>query len=117
MARHIRKGDNVIVTTGRKNDRGRTGKVLRILTNEDANKERVVVEGVNVRTKHVKPSQANPQGGTVEREMSIHISNVSPVDAHGKPTRVRYQTKDDGSKIRTAATTGDQLGPELKKAR
>ena len=117
MARHIRKGDNVIVTSGRKGDRGRTGKVLRILTHEDANKERVVVEGVNVRTKHVKPSQANPQGGTVEREMSIHISNVSPVDVNGKPTRVRYQTKDDGSKVRVAATTGNQLGPELKKAR
>ncbi len=121
MARHIRKGDTVMVLTGKPmskgGHRGRTGKVLRILTSDDPNKERVVVEGVNVRTKHVKPSQANPQGGTVDREMPVHISNVSPVDANGKATRVRYQTKDDGSKIRVAATTGDQLGPELKKAR
>ena len=121
MARHIRKGDTVKVLVGRDpqkgGDRGKTGKVLRIVTHDDPNQQRVVVEGVNVRTKHVKPSQANPQGGTVDREMPIHISNVSPVDAGGKPTRVRYQTRDDGSKIRVAATTGDQIGPELKKAR
>lgn len=81
------------------------------------NAERVVVKGVNVRTKHLKPNQANPQGGTVQVEMPIHISNVSPVDSDDKPTRVRYTTRDDGSKIRVAATNGGQIGPELKKAR
>ena len=116
MPRHIRKGDTVIVRSGK--DKGRTGEVLSIVTSKtNPNAERVVVQGVNVRTKHIRPSQANPQGGTISREMSIHISNVSPVDANGKPTRVRYQTKDDGSKVRLASSTGDQLGPELKKAR
>ena len=122
MSRHIRKGDNVIVLTGRSiqkgGDRGKTGEVLRVITDKNnPNAERVVVKGVNVRTKHIKPSQANPQGGTVNLEMPIHISNVSPVDANNKPTRVRYQTRDDGSKIRVAASTGDQLGPDLKKAK
>jgi len=110
MARHVRKGDIVIVTAGK--NRGKQGKILRVVTDSD----QVVVEGVNVRTKHVKPSQANPQGGTVSKEMPIHISNVSPAAA-GKPTRVRFVNKDDGSKIRVAASTGEQLGPELKKAR
>jgi large subunit ribosomal protein L24 len=110
MARHVRKGDTVIVTSGA--SRGKQGKILRVVTEKD----QVVVEGVNVRTKHVKPNQNNPQGGTVQKEMPIHISNVSPV-AGGKPTRVRFENKDDGSKIRVAASSGEQLGPALKKAR
>lgn len=110
MARHIRSGDEVIVTTG--SDKGRRGKVLRVLTNED----RVVVEGINVRRKHLRPSQQNPQGGVVSLEMPIHISNVSPVDRDGKPTRVRFIKKDDGSKVRVAATTGEELSV-LKKAK
>lgn len=118
MPRHIRKGDNVIVRAGRKEDRGRTGEVLRILTDTaNPNAEKVVVKGVNVRTKHIKPSEDNPQGGTISLEMPIHISNVSPVDKNGKATRVRYETKADGSKVRLAASTGEQLGPELKKAK
>jgi len=110
MARHVRKGDIVTVTAGK--NKGKQGKILRVVTDSD----QVVVEGVNVRTKHVKPNQNNPQGGTIHKEMPIHISNVSPTAA-GKPTRVRFVTKDDGSKIRVAASTGEQLGPELKKAR
>lgn len=110
MARHVRKGDTVIVTTG--SSKGKQGKILRVVTDKD----QVVVEGANIRTKHVRPSQSNPQGGVVHKEMPVHISNVSPVAA-GKPTRVRFVTKDDGSKIRVAASTGEQLGPELKKAR
>jgi len=110
MARHVRKGDTVIVTAG--GSKGRQGKILRVVTDKD----QVVVEGVNVHTKHVRSTQANPQGGTVHKEMPIHISNVSPV-ADGKPTRVRFVNKDDGSKIRVAASTGEQLGPALKKAR
>ncbi|MEM9753773.1 MAG: 50S ribosomal protein L24 [Planctomycetota bacterium] len=114
--RHIRTGDTVKVLSGR--DKGRTGKVLRIETDRhDASKERVVVEGVNVRAKHVKQSQANPRGGMTRVEMPIHISNVSPVDGNGKATRVRFETKDDGSKVRVAATTGEQLGDPLKKAK
>ena len=102
MARHIRKGDTVIITAG--NDRGATGEVLRVLPRES----RVVVQGVNVRSKHLKPSQNNPQGGIVRREMPIHISNVSPV-VDGKPTRVRWESREDGSKVRVAVRGGKDL--------
>src|SRR5438477_9015360 len=95
MPRHIRKGDMVMVRAG--NDRGATGEVLRIVVKHD----RVVVQGVNMRSKHLKPSQANPQGGIVRREMPIHISNVSPL-SDGKPTRVRFE-KHKGVKERIAA--------------
>lgn len=100
----------VYVTAG--NDKGRQGRVLRVFPGE----ERVLVEGINVRKRHVKPTQANTQGGVIQKEMPIHLSNVSPV-VDGKPTRVRFVTRDDGSKIRVAARNGDQIGPELRKAR
>jgi len=103
MARHVRKGDTVLVTAGK--DRGKTGDVIRVIPEED----RVVVEGVGIRTVHVKPTQANPQGALVKRETPIHISNVSPA-VGGKPTRVRFQTKPDGSKVRVAARDGSELG-------
>jgi large subunit ribosomal protein L24 len=102
MPRHIKKGDVVMVTAG--NERGATGEVLRILTKAD----RVIVQGVNLRAKHLKPSQTNPQGGIVRREMPIHISNVSPI-ADGKPTRVRFQVQKDGSKARVAVKGGQVL--------
>lgn len=110
MPRHVRKGDTVILTAG--SDKGRQGKVLRVIPAKD----QVVVEGVNVRTRHLRPSQANPRGGTVQREMPVHLSNVSPV-ADGKPTRVRFETRKDGSKVRIAVRNGEQIGPELRKAR
>ena len=110
MARHIRKDDQVIVTAGA--DKGQKGKVLRVLTGED----RVIVDGINVRRKHVKPTQSNPQGGVVSVAMPIHISNVSPVDKNGKATRVRFETNKDGEKVRVAATTGETLSV-LKKAK
>ena len=97
MPRHIKKGDSVIVTAG--NDKGTIGEVIRVVTD----KNRVVVKGVNIRARHMKPTQANPQGGIVRREMPIHMSNVSPV-VDGKPTRVRFETKKDGSKDRRVAT-------------
>lgn len=102
MPRHVKKGDTVIVTAG--NDRGATGQVLRVLTKAG----RVVVQGVNIRAKHLKPTQANPQGGIVRREMPIHLSNVSPV-VDGKPTRVRWEIKPDGSKSRVAVANGKEL--------
>ena len=102
MPRHVRKGDSVIVTAG--NDKGVTGEVLRVIPCDS----RVVVQGVNIRTKHLKPTQVNPQGGTVQREMPIHISNVAPV-VDGKPTRVRFETNPDGSKERVAVRTGKVL--------
>lgn len=103
MARHVRKGDTVVITAGK--DRGKTGDVIRVIPEED----RVVVEGVGIRTVHVKPTQANPQGALVKRETPIHISNVSPA-VGGKPSRVRFQTKPDGSKVRVAACDGSELG-------
>ncbi len=70
MARHVRKGDLVFVTTG--NARGKQGKVL----NVNPKRQQVIIEGLNLRKKHVKPTQANPQGGIVEKEGTIHISNL-----------------------------------------
>lgn len=103
MPRHVRKGDQVIVTQGA--DKGKIGEVLRVIPKDD----RVIVRGVALRTKHLKPTQRNPQGGVFTKEMAIHISNVSPV-VEGKPSRVRFQTKDDGSKVRVAARGGKELG-------
>ena len=102
MPRHIKKGDSVIVTAG--NDKGTVGEVIRVITEND----RVVVKGVNIRARHMKPTQANPQGGIVRREMPIHQSNVSPV-VDGKPSRVRFETKKDGSKVRVAVRDGKEL--------
>jgi len=102
MPRHIRTGDTVIVTAG--DARGQTGVVRQILIK----KNRVVVEGVNLHKKHVKPTQQNPQGGVIEIETSIHLSNVSPL-VEGKPTRVRFPAKSDGAKVRVAVRNGKEL--------
>ena len=102
MARHVKKGDMVMVLSG--NERGATGAVLRVLIKHD----RVVVQGINIRAKHIKPSQANPQGGIVRREMPIHMSKVSPV-VDGKPTRVRFVTDKSGHKSRVAVKGGKAL--------
>ena len=110
MARHVQRGDLVIVTAG--GDRGHQGKVLRVIPG----KQQVVVEGVNVRKKHMRPSQQNPQGGIVTKEMPIHWSNVSPA-VDGKPSRVRFEVRDDGSKVRVSARSGQTVGTELRKAR
>lgn len=103
MARHIRKGDLVMVTAG--DHKGQTGEIAEVITKSD----RVLVKGVNVRKRHVKPTQLNPQGGVIEKEMPLHISNVSPM-VDGKPTRVRFETRDDGSKVRVAVSGGKVLG-------
>lgn len=102
MARHVRTGDTVMVTSG--DHKGKTGEVMRI----DIGKDRVFVKGVNLKTKHVKPTRVSPQGGVVTIEGPIHLSNVSPV-ADGKPTRVRFDVAKDGSKTRTAVRTGKPL--------
>jgi large subunit ribosomal protein L24 len=103
MARHVRKGDEVIITSGAL--KGETGTISRVLVDED----RVIIKGKNLRTKHLKPTRLNPQGGVVTREAPIHISNVSPV-VDGKATRVRFVTKPDGSKVRVAVKGGKELG-------
>ena len=98
----IKKGDSVQVITG--NDAGKTGRVIKVFLK----KERVVVEGVNIAKKHARPTQDNPQGGIIEKEASIHISNVMMV-AGGKPTRVGYKTLEDGRKVKFAKTTGEVI--------
>ena len=102
--RKIRKEDEVIVLTGR--DKGKRGAVLRIITKTD----RVLVQGVNVAKRHVKPTQTEPQGGIVEREAPIHISNVALIDPESdRPTRVRYKNLADGRKVRVAARSGEVI--------
>ena len=103
MAKHVRKGDQVMITSG--DHKGTVGEISRIDTKND----RVYIKGVNLRTKHLKPTRINPQGGIITKEAPIHISNVSPV-VDGKATRVRFETKSDGSKVRVAAKGGKVLG-------
>src|SRR6185369_1763755 len=109
MARHIKSGDVVMVVAGA--DRGRTGRVLRVLTD----KNRVVVEGVNRVWKHVRPSQRNPQGGRIQKDAPIHVSNVMPLDpTSGRGVRVKFETR-DGRKHRIAVASGTDLGATGKK--
>ena len=100
---HIKKGDTVYVNAG--NDKGKTGKVLTVLPAKD----RVIVEGVNVISKHTKPNSKQPQGGIIKQEAGIHISNVQLIDPQsGKPTRVGYKFE-DGKKIRFAKKSGEEI--------
>jgi large subunit ribosomal protein L24 len=104
MARHIRQGDTVVVIAGR--DKGKTGRVLRVLKKED----RMVVEGVNRVWKHVRPSQRTPQGGRIQKDAPIQASNIMLVDpTTGKGTRVRVEMR-DGQKHRVAVKSGTDLG-------
>ena len=101
--RRIKKGDSVVVLTGR--DKGKTGEVLKVLPRED----RVVVQGVAVAKHHVRPSQTS-QGGIEEREASIHVSNVAHVDPEtNKPTRVGFRFLEDGRKVRFAKGSGEVI--------
>ena len=99
---NIKKGDTVYVNSG--NDKGKTGKVLEVLRDKD----RVIVEGVNMVSKHTKPNPKNPQGGMVKQEAGIHISNVNLMDANGKATKVAHKEV-DGKKVRIAKTTGEEI--------
>lgn len=101
----IKRGDNVIVTTGK--NKGSQGEVIEVIRKEGKD-PRVIVAGINIVKKHTKPSAANPQGGIVEKEASIHISNVALMDENGKATKVGYKTE-NGKKERVAKTTGKTL--------
>ena len=101
-AAKIKKGDQVVVRSGK--DKGRTGTVLQVLPQQ----EKVLVAGVNVAVRHRKPSQANPQGGIDRREAPMHISKVAIAGADGKPTRVRFEIK-DGKKVRVAVKSGETI--------
>jgi large subunit ribosomal protein L24 len=103
MAARIKKDDVVVVISG--SNKGAQGKVLAIL----ADRDRVLVEGVNRVKRHTKPTPKNQAGGIIEKEAPIHISNVMPLDAKsGKPTRVRAGEK-DGKKVRIAVKSGEAL--------
>ncbi|WP_226530301.1 50S ribosomal protein L24 [Metabacillus niabensis] len=100
---HVKKGDKVMVISGK--DKGKQGVVLASYPKKD----RVLVEGINIVKKHAKPSQANPQGGILNQEAPIHVSNVMPLDPKsGEPTRVGYKVV-DGKKVRVAKKSGETL--------
>jgi large subunit ribosomal protein L24 len=97
MAARLRTGDTVVVISGK--DKGKTGTVLAVFAEDD----KVVVEGVNVRKRHMKPNARNQQGGIFEKAMPLHACKVMPVDPKtGKGTRVSFKTDDKGNKVRIA---------------
>jgi large subunit ribosomal protein L24 len=99
----VKKGDKVIVITGR--DKGKQGEVLRVMREEG----RLVVQGVHMMKRHTRASAGNP-GGIIEREASIHVSNVAHLDPKsGKPTKVGYKTLKDGRKVRFARLSGETI--------
>ena len=100
----IKKGDRVVVISGR--DKGKQGEVLKVLP-KDA---RVVVQGVNIAKRHTRPSAADPSGGILDKELSIHISNVAHIDPKsGKPTRVGFKVLEGGRKVRVARRSGEMI--------
>jgi len=102
MAAKIKKGDRVVVLTGK--DKGREGVVAKVMPKE----ERVVVTGLNMVQRHTRPTQFDPQGGIKNKEAPLHVSNVALVDSKGKPTRVGFRMDGD-KKVRFAKTTGEVI--------
>ena len=101
---HVKKGDTVIVLAG--DDRGKQGRVLSV----QLEKQRAIVEGVNIVSKSTKPSAKHPQGGIIKIEAPIHVSNLALVDPKtGKPTRVGYRIDGDGKKVRIAKKSGEEM--------
>jgi large subunit ribosomal protein L24 len=99
----IKKGDKIVVITGK--DKGKTGEVLRVLPKDS----RLVVQGVNMVKRHTRPAMGQP-GGIVEKESTIHISNVAHIDPKSnKPTRVGYKELEGGRKVRVARRSGEVL--------
>lgn len=103
MAAKVKKGDRVVITTGR--DKGKKGEVLRVYPEES----RVLVSGVNVIKKHQKQTQSQ-QGGIVSKEAPVHVSNVAHIDPKsGEPTRVGFKVLADGRKVRVAKKSGESI--------
>ncbi|MDD4632371.1 MAG: 50S ribosomal protein L24 [Proteiniphilum sp.] len=101
---HIKKGDTVYVNSGE--DKGKTGRVLEVLVD----KNRAVVEGVNIVSKHTKPNAQNPNGGIEKKEASVHLSKLNPVDPKtGKPTRVGRKKDNKGKSVRYAKKSGEVI--------
>jgi len=101
---HIKKGDNVKVIAGE--SKGQTGRVLTV----DLDKNRAIVEGVNLISKHTKPNAANPKGGIVKKEAAIHVSNLMIVDASGNATRIgRKLDEKTGKRVRYSKKSGEEI--------
>ncbi len=104
---HVKKGDEVLVIAG--NDKGKRGRVLAVFPN----RSRVLIEGINMRTHHEKPTQENPQGGRLRREAPIHVSNVMVIDpTTGEPTRVGRKKIEDAGRsrwVRYAKSSGEVI--------
>ncbi|WP_235949619.1 50S ribosomal protein L24 [Paenibacillus glycinis] len=101
---HVKKDDTVMVITGK--DKGKKGRVIAAYPRQN----RVLIEGVNMVKKHTRPSQANPQGGIIEQEAAIHVSNVMHIDPKsGKVTRIGYKVLDNGKKVRVAKKSGEVI--------
>jgi len=99
----VRKGDQVKVLSGE--DKGKEGRVLEVQTKKD----RVIIEGINIVTKHVKPSATNPQGGIEKKEAAIHVSNVLVIDNQGNPTRIGRRRQEDGKLVRFSKKSNEDL--------
>jgi large subunit ribosomal protein L24 len=99
----VKKGDRVVVLQGK--DRGKEGEVSRVLRTEG----KVIVDGLNVAKKHQRATRATMQGGIIDKEMPIPVSNVAVLAADGKPTKVGYKVDDHGNKVRVARRTGEEL--------
>jgi large subunit ribosomal protein L24 len=99
---HIKKGDTVYVNAGE--DKGKTGRVLEVLVE----KNRAIVEGINMVSKHTKPNAKSPQGGIVKQEASVHISNLNPVEG-GKPVRVGRKLDSKGKLVRISKKSGEVI--------
>lgn len=101
MAAKLKKGDTVVVLTGK--DKGKQGQILQVMPKDD----KAIVDGVNVALRHTRQSQTSP-GGRVPKNMPIHLSNLALLDKNGKPTRVGFRMEGD-QKVRFAKTTGDVI--------
>ncbi len=104
MKLHIKKGDTVYVNAG--DDKGQTGRVLKVMPE----KQKAIVEGLNMVSKHTKPNSKNPQGGIVKQEAAIHISNLQVIDQKtGKATRVGRQLNGEGKLVRVSKKSGEEI--------
>ena len=100
---HLKKGDNVVVISG--TQKGKKGTVLSV----DVEKQRAIVEGVNLVSKHARPSTENPKGGIVKKEAGAHISNLMVCDKNGKPGRIGRKQDENGKSIRYSKKTGEEI--------
>ena len=98
---HVKKGDTVLVLSG--NDKGKQGKVMSV----DPEKNRAIVEGVRIISKHTRPNAEHPQGGIIKQEAPIHISNLMVIGNDGKPTRIGRKKDENGKSVRYSKKTGE----------